>query len=412
LRIFTAMPEPSIQLSPSIRGLDREGWNALNQSSGACPFLSWEFLALLEESGAVGEAAGWQPLYAILLEGGRWLAAAPFYAVADPRGQFTWDGGMEAAAAGYGLSWFPKLVGMVPFTPSPLWRPLAAPGPQGFAHAQALVEAVAGLAREGGYSALHLQWLHPPFADELAADGGPRWLAWRRQAYLWENQGYPDFEGYLSSFSKNMRRNVKREQAGLAARGVSARVLPAAEAPRRYWDLMADYYERTNGKFGPWAAHFLPRAFFELAPLYLGPYARFSAAFSAKGREADAAGAARAAGGDGEEPLALALLMEGGGRLWGRYWGAREDLPGLHFDVCYYRPIAYAIERGLESFDPGMGGDHKARRGFKAVVAASLHRVFDRRLAALFGRALKEASAAEEAFAAELNRELPFKARP
>lgn len=159
---------------------------------------------------------------------------------------------------------------------------------------------------------------------------------------------------------------------------------------------MADYYERTNGKFGPWAAQFLPRAFFELAPRYLGPYARFSAAFDAAA----------------EEPLALALLMEGGGRLWGRYWGAREDLPGLHFDVCYYRPIAYAIERGLESFDPGMGGDHKARRGFKAVVAPSLHRVFDRRLAALFGSALKEASAAEEAFAAELNRELPFKARP
>jgi predicted N-acyltransferase len=175
---------------------------------------------------------------------------------------------------------------------------------------------------------------------------------------------------------------------------------------------MADYYERTNAKFGPWAAQFLPRAFFELAPRYLGPYARFSAAFYANGHEAGAAGAARSAGVAGEEPLALALLMEGGGRLWGRYWGAREDLPGLHFDICYYRPIAYAIERGLESFDPGMGGDHKARRGFKAVVAASLHRVFDRRLAALFGRALKEASAAEEAFAAELNRELPFKARP
>jgi len=399
------MHEPALQLSASIRELDRELWNGLNLSSGACPFLSWEFLALLEESGAVGEAAGWQPLYAILREGGHWLAAAPFYAVADPRGQFTWDGGMAAAADAYGLSWFPKLVGMVPFTPSPLWRPLAEAGPQGAGHARALIEAVSGLAREGGYSALHLQWIHPPLAEELAAESSSRWLVWRRQAYLWANGAYPDFEGYLGSFSKNMRRNVKREQAGLARLGVETSIVPAAEASPRYWSLMADYYERTNGKFGPWAAQFLPRAFFELAPSYLGPYARFSAAFLSDSREAGASGPS------GEEPLALALLLEGGGRLWGRYWGTREDLPGLHFDVCYYRPIAYAIERGLQSFDPGMGGDHKARRGFKAIVSPSLHRVFDRRLAALFGRALKEASAAEEAFAAELNKELPFKAR-
>ena len=187
------MPEPTIQLYPSIRGLDREGWNALNQASGACPFLSWEFLALLEESGAVGEEAGWQPLHAILSGGGRWLAAAPFYAAADPRGQFTWDGGMDAAADAYGL---PGFLSWWAWCPSPL-APVAAArgcGSQGAAAAQALVDAVAGAAREGGYLGFAPAVDTPALRRvSRAVDGGRDGLL--AQAGLsMENTGYADFE--------------------------------------------------------------------------------------------------------------------------------------------------------------------------------------------------------------------------
>ncbi|TFG81455.1 MAG: GNAT family N-acetyltransferase, partial [Spirochaetales bacterium] len=264
----------------------------------------------------------------------------------------------------------------------------------------ALVEAVAEAARDGGFSGLHLQWVEPGFALEQASSAGGSqnigsggWIAWRRQAYRWENRGYADFTAYLADFSKNMRRNVGRERAGLEAAGYRTRVVPAHEAGPEYWRLMAAYYERTNDKFGPWAARFLPSRFFELAPEYLGDSARFSAAFI-PGRS---------------EPVALALLFEGSMRLWGRYWGAESDVPTLHFETCYYRPIEYAIERHIQSFDPGMGGHHKARRGFHAVMATSLHRVFEPRLSSLFTRAVAEASEAEAAFADQLNEELPFR---
>ena len=399
MAIFDAMSATGFVIHTSITEIEAAAWDALNRASGDCPFLSWGFLALLEDSGALDES-GWRPLYAALYDEAGPLAAAPFYLCAGQAGQFTWDGGMEELARAYGLAWFPKLVGMVPFTPSPVWRVLtrgegdggteargteAADG----ARAAALIEALEAFARKAGLSGLHLQWLDQGWAAKAAAYGGA-WLAWRRQAYLWENRGYRDFAAYLSSLTKNMRRNVRRERGGLDAMGVKTELVRAGEAPS-FWPLMGEYYARTNDKFGPWAARFLPARFFELAPRYLADRALFSAAF--------APGADR--------PIALALLFEGGSRLWGRYWGSAADIPGLHFEVCYYAPIEYAIGAGLAAFDPGMGGDHKARRGFRALMASSLHRVFDRRLSAAFARAVAEASAAEEAYAEELNRELP-----
>lgn len=380
------MPAMKFVIHTSVEELEADSWNALNSASGDCPFLSWEFLALLEDSSALDES-GWRPLYAALYDGSGLVAAAPFYLCAGSAGQFTWDGGMEELARAYGLGWFPKLVGMVPFTPSPVWRVLErrdGPGEAG-----ALIEAVEAFARKAGLSGLHLQWLDRGWATRAAAYGGA-WIAWRRQAYLWENRGYQNFPAYLSSLTKNMRRNLRREREGLCELGVRTELVRAGAAPS-YWPLMGEYYARTNDKFGPWAARFLPARFFTLAPRYLASRALFSAAF--------VPGA--------EGPIALALLFEGGSRLWGRYWGSAADIPGLHFQCCYYAPIEYAIGAGHSSFDPGMGGDHKARRGFRATMATSLHRVFDRRLARGFERAVADASAAEEAYAEELNRELP-----
>lgn len=380
------MPMMNFVIHTSVKDFEADSWNALNRASGDCPFLSWEFLASLEESGALDESA-WRPLYAALYGRSGPVAAAPFYLCAGQDGQFTWDGGMEELAGAYGSGWFPKLVGMVPFTPSPVWRVLTRGDEPG--EAEALIEAVEAFARKAGLSGLHLQWLDRAWAATAAAHGGA-WIAWRRQAYLWENPGYRDFAAYLSSLTKNMRRNVRREREGLRDLGVRTELVRAGDAPS-YWPLMGEYYARTNDKFGPWAARFLPARFFELAPRYLSGRALFSAAF--------APGA--------ERPIALALLLEGGSRLWGRYWGSAAEVPGLHFQCCYYAPIEYAIGAGLSSFDPGMGGDHKARRGFRALMATSLHRVFDRRLARAFERAVAEASAVEEAYAEELNRELP-----
>jgi len=371
--------------------------------------MSRGFLSLLEDSGAL-EQAGWTPAFALASRGNRLVACAPFYITATPTGQFTWDYGLEDVAAHYGTAWYPKLVGTVPFTPAPVWKVLADPAePEATTF---LLESMEETARSGGFSGLHLQWVDPVFASatalgEVASSAAPgsaaassvpelaqrSWIPWQRQVYRWENQGYADFSDFTSSFSKNMRRNVGRDRAAVAAAGIQTRVLAGNEVPLSYWELMGKYYARTNDKFGPWAASFLPPAFFELAPGYIADQVRFSAAFR-QGKD---------------QPLALALLFEGDEGLWGRYWGSESDEPGLHFDVCYYRPIEWAIERKLGFFDPGMGSHHKARRGFRALTVPGFHRVFDQRLAAVFRRAVREASKEEAAFADELNHDLPFK---
>jgi predicted N-acyltransferase len=170
-------------------------------------------------------------------------------------------------------------------------------------------------------------------------------------------------------------------------------VIRGDDAGQSVWDLMADLYGRTNDKFGPWAARFLPRRFFELAPAFIDGSVRFSAAYE----------------GGAESPMALAMLFQGRDTLWGRYWGSARDLPGLHFETCYYAPIGYAIRESLAGFDPGMGSEHKARRGFRSSLASSYHRVFDPRLHRVFASALAEASAAETRMAGALNEELPFR---
>ena len=321
-------------------------------------------------------------------------AYLPLFVLLGSAGSFVWDDGMEEAARSVRQRWYPKLAGTVPFTPAPVWRPLVLPGVDEKLLFAASAEAVATLAKDGGFSGTHFQWVDPAFAQALTALGG--WLEWKRQAYRWTNAGYGSFGDFTGSFSKNMRRNVFRDRADVAGAGVSVRIIRGDEAGPRVWQLMADWYERTNDKFGPWAARFLPRKFFELAPEYLGPAVRFSAAYE----------------GGSADPVALAMLLQGPGAIWGRYWGSARDLPGLHFETCYYAPIDYAIREGLAAFDPGMGSHHKARRGFQSILASSFHLVFDRRLSRIFSGAIAEASAGEAAFVRELNADLPFRREP
>lgn len=412
----------ALRVVGSILSIDRAAWNACPASS--CPFLSWDFHALLEASGAVGASADpgpvaelWTPAHAAISKGGRDVAYLPLYVIAGSPGSFVWDDGMEAAARSVGRRWYPKLAGAVPFTPAPVWRPLVAPGEDEAETIAASLKALSELARSGGFSGVHLHWTDPivgstlggifaPGAGRPPGGGPPRttgaalrttraapWAAWRRQVYRWENRGYRTFDEFTGSFSKNMRRNVGRDRADVREAGVSVKMVRGDGAGADTWRLMAALYARTNDRFGPWAARFLPDAFFELAPDYIGASTVFSAAYD----EGSA------------EPIALALLFRDSSTLWGRYWGAARDIRGLHFEACYYAPIEYAIREGLAAFDPGMGGDHKARRGFKSALASSWHMVFDTRLRRAYAQAIAEASEAEERFAAMLDEELPFK---
>jgi predicted N-acyltransferase len=200
------------------------------------------------------------------------------------------------------------------------------------------------------------------------------------------------FEEYLATFSRNQRRNIRRERSVAARENLRISTLTGPDIRQTDLRFLYGFYERTNAQFGPWAAKYLNEAFFVgLA----GDFRERVLLF-----RADREGA--------ETPLAMSLLLTKGSQLWGRYWGSEERVDGLHFELCYYRPIEWAIAHGIQQFDPGIGGEHKVRRGFRAVPNHSLHRFSDRRLQALMAAHIHRINAHEQERIDQLNRALPL----
>ncbi len=373
------------------------------------PLLSWGFLALLEDSGSVCPQRGWLPQHLELRRDGRLIAAAPFYIKAHSWGEFVFDQGFAQFAEGQGLPWYPKLVGMVPLSPCPAWRILCADAEDQNELEAIVLHAALERARELGLTGLHILWpqeswrpqsIAPAFSPKsgkVGAQAGMPWRSWSHQSYLWENRAWTDYPAYLASLNANARRNILREGRGLAAAGVETRIVEADEAAGRpeLLQVMADFYLDTNERFGPMSARFLEPDFFRRLPEYLASGWFLSAAFP-KGQPL-------------ARPLGLALLFEGQDRLYGRYWGREKEEKGMHFELCYNLPIRRAIERGISSFDPGMGGDHKARRGFASALTDSFHIIFNPLLDDIFRRSVAQAAFEEGAWVESLNRELPWK---
>ncbi len=396
--ILKVVNEYTIAFASRMADIPEAEWNALASRYGN-PLLGWGYLALLEESGSICPATGWTPAHIAVRRSGRLVAAAPLYLRSDSWGDYVFDFEFAAYARKIGAPYYPKLVGTIPATPAPVWRVLCAENETGL---EALcVAAAREAARNAGLAGTHFLWVDPAFLPELASlDRGS--VEWRHQYFMWKNEGYRDLTDCLDSWSKNMRRNVGRERESVRSSGIETRVLAPRDCVRRDLELMADYYEDTNAKFGPYAARFLTRDFFLRLPEFMPSGWALSAAYSAPR----------------QEPVALAFLLESKDRLYGRFWGKAdleawnggEPVQGLHFEVCFYTPMEYAMKKGLTGFDPGMGSEHKARRGFRAELCSSLHYAFDRRVARVFEASLPAFNAAEASLVDELNKDLPFKA--
>ncbi|MDP2792439.1 MAG: peptidogalycan biosysnthesis protein, partial [Rectinemataceae bacterium] len=369
-------------------------WDALASRFGN-PLLGWGYLALLEESGSICPATGWNPVHLTVRRSGKLVAAAPLYIRTDSWGDYVFDFEFAACADRIKAPYYPKLVGTIPATPAPVWRVLTEVDDSGLE--SLCIQAAREAARKAGLAGTHFLWVDPGFLPVLAkADEGS--CEWRHQYFHWTNSGYRDIADCLDSWSKNMRRNVSRERDSVRKSGMETCIISPHDCSPRYLELMADCYEDTNAKFGPYAAKFLTRDFFIRLPDFMPSGWALSAAFSAS----------RA------EPVALAFLLEAERTLYGRFWGRThqdskngdETVSGLHFEVCFYTPMEYVIAKGLEGFDPGMGSEHKARRGFRAELCSSFHCLFDRRMQKIFASSMSEINAAELEMITELNRDL------
>jgi len=376
-------------VSRSMASIDREAWNALALPRPS-PFLEWEWLDLLERSGSVRPENGWLPLHMTLSREGRIMAAAPFYLKSHSEGEFVFDHVFAGAARDMGERYYPKLVAAAPFTPAEGYELLLAPGLDEELGTRLVAESVRRLVRTAEASGVHVLFAAPWLAGQLAKLG---YEAWTHQGFIWENEGYERFEDFLSALRAPRRKTIKRERAAIKAAGVAVRVIEGPDIPDRYFPLMHALYEKTNDKFGPYSCKYLTPAFFEGLSGDLRRRVLMSAAF-VDGRE---------------DPVALALLVKKGDLLFGRYWGGFVDIPFLHFELCYYAPIAYAIESGIRLYDPGMGGEHKARRGFKSRPVVSLHDIALPGVRLLFHRHIEEINRLEMEYVDEMNSMSPFR---
>ena len=371
----------------SMDEIDPAAWNRL-AASMATPLLTHEWLAHLERSGSITPESGWTPAHLTLHDDGAMIAAVPLYVRDNSWGEFVFDFAFAQVADEIGQAYYPKLVGMSPATPSPAFGFLVTPGREDELTGPLMGE-IEEYCRRRRIPVLQFNFVEPEWQRRLSGHG---MVTWEHHGYAWQNEDFDSFEDYLARFRKNQRRNIRRERSSMEQQGITIDVLSAREAPAEYFERMADYYIRTNRQFGPYAARFLSREFFTDMPEEVAEHVWFVVAHHPQ-----------------EDPLAMAFLVRRGGRVLGRYWGTAADLKDLHFNVCYYAPIEWAIKEGISVFDPGMGSQHKVRRGFRSVATYSLHRFFNHHMQAILEANMDRINSYEQAQIAMLDEAVPYK---
>ncbi|GHU52574.1 hypothetical protein FACS1894200_13110 [Spirochaetia bacterium] len=372
----------------SIRKIPREDWNNLTRLQDI-PFLDWEWLCALEDSGSIVPRTGWQPLHFTLWDAHTLKAAAPFYLKSNSEGEYVYDYFWAEAAAKLGLTWYPKLVACCPASPAEGYRFLCAPDIDEAAACAVILEAAQTLCLNNRIVSLNILFADPTWAPCLPAQD---YTAWEHSHYEWTNQGFTDFEDYLSCFNKNQRKNIRKEYRSHKEQGIAIKIIPGEEASKEHFKRMFELYTLTNDKFAPWDARYVNEAFFML----LEKQYRHALTFVEAREERSGT------------LIALAFLVRKGSRVFGRYWGAYEEVRDLHFAACYYAPIDWAIQNGIERFDPGAGSPHKIRRGFVSVRDYSYHRFFDPVLSRLFAANIAAVNQYEQDLRAELNAASPL----
>lgn len=379
-----------VRFVPALAQIPRSDWDLLALPEPQ-PFLQYNFLKLLETSGAVTPEQGWQPAHFTLWDGPTLVAAAPLYIRSHSWGDFVFDQAFAQAVESAGLAYYPKLVGTIPLNPVPAWKILRSPAVDEQLCWNLFDLGTRDFVKEQNLTGRHLLWTDPKYDSFLfKASAG---IPWSRQVYAWENRGYGDFSGFLATFKANQRKNIRKERDKPSSQGLELEFISGTQASSEIFLAMEEFYLKTNDKFGPMAAKFLPSGFFPSLGQECPDLVRFSIA--------------RRRGED--VPLAAALVMEKGGRAYGRWWGTHLDLDSLHFNLCYYLPLEAGMKERWALFDPGMGGDHKSRRGFHSGESRSYHWAVNPPVQDLFARYLPLLSRQAQEEIRECNQALPLK---
>ena len=338
----------------TLRGIDPADWDACacpEASSGRAvdPFTTYRFLKALEDSGSVGTGSGWNPHYLTAHEGGQMIACAPLYGKNHSQGEYMFDHNFAHAFERSGGRYYPKLQIAVPFTPATGRRFLTRTGfeVQGMS---ALVQGAVQIASDNDLSSIHAT-----FCTEAEALAGAEMGLLHRtsQQYHWYNDGYADWDGFLAALSSRKRKTLRKERLTAQAFGGEIIQLTGDQIEPQHWDAFWDFYQDTGAR--KWGQPYLTRKFFDIAQDRLRDDILLVFAMR-----------------DGV-PVAGALNIIGRDTLYGRYWGCAENHPCLHFEICYYQAIDYAIAHGMKRVEAGAQGEHKLARGYLPATTHSLH---------------------------------------
>ncbi|MBZ8132365.1 GNAT family N-acetyltransferase [Afifella sp. IM 167] len=345
-------PAATLRVLSGLGEVERAQWDALANPKGLAenPFLSWDFLQALEEAGCAAPRTGWAPRHLVLDGEDGIVGAMPCYLKSHSQGEYVFDYGWADAFERAGGRYYPKLQVSVPFTPVTGRRLLVAPGPEEDKRRMLLAAGLAELTRQTDASSAHLTFLP---ASEAEALGELGFLVRTDQQFHFVDEGFGNFEGFLSALASRKRKAVRKERREALSAGVDVEWVTGAAITEAHWDAFFEFYMDTGSR--KWGRPYLNRRFFSLigermAEKILLIMARRNGRY-----------------------IAGALNLIGSDTLYGRYWGCVEDHPYLHFEICYHQAIEYALAHGLGRVEAGAQGEHKLARGYRPVTTYSAH---------------------------------------
>lgn len=339
----------------SIEQVEAKQWDTLFDSN--YPFVKHAFLHSLETTGCTTDESGWSPCHCLVEHNGRLIGAWILFQKTHSYGEYVFDHSWADAYYRHGFEYYPKLVSAIPFTPATGPRLAACQESDVQSVLSVMSQAIHAFMTESNISSAHL--LFPDKHSQALIAHSHDALNWHKRAgcqFHWFNHDFADFDSFLATFSSRKRKNIKKERQKVHQMGLDITVKQACDIQAEHWQVFYALYNHTylkrSGRYG-----YLTENFFQNLSQHLGHHVAMCQVWR------------------GEKMIAAALYFYDDATLYGRYWGAMEEIQGLHFEACYYQGIEFAIKKGLTRFDPGAQGEHKIQRGFTPIQTTSLHAI-------------------------------------
>ncbi len=377
-----------VEVKLSIKEISKEIWNELTNEINN-PFYEWTWLKNLEISKSVSRETGWQPLYFVAYKNEEILGIAPLFLKNHSYGEFIFDQSFARLAQELNLNYYPKLIGMSPYSPVNGYQFLYKKNEDKKEITNLLINHIESFAITNKILSCNFLYIDESWGDHLKSLGYHEWINSNSE---WRSNGEKTFDDFLSRFNSNQRKNIKKERKSITKQDIKIKIFNEIDINQEILEKMHDFYEQHCSRWGVWGSKYLTPTFFEKILDNKKNLLLFSASKN-----------------DSNDIFAMSMCVKNKNNLWGRYWGSQEEISNLHFELCYYQPIEWAIKNSIHLFDPGAGGKHKRRRGFFAKSTISLHKWFDKNMENIIYPWLNEVNKQTKMEIDIENKSIPFK---